>query len=78
MNILKYTIILVPEDEGGYSVEVPALTGCYTRGETKKEAIAIAKEAIALYPELCKTHDEPISQESGVESLTVEVKEPIA
>ena len=76
--MLKYTVILVPEEESGYSVEVPALPGCYTQGETREEAIAMAKEAIELYLESCKAHNEPIPQESGVESLIVEVKEPVA
>lgn len=76
--MLKYTVILVPEEEGGYSVEVPALPGCYTQGETREEAIAIVKEAIELYLESCKAHNEPIPEESGVESLIIEVKEPVA
>jgi len=76
--MLKYTVILVPEEEGGYSVEVPALPGCYTQGETRDEAISMAKEAIELYLESCKAHSEPIPEETGVESLTVEVKEPVA
>ncbi|MFQ5924406.1 MAG: type II toxin-antitoxin system HicB family antitoxin [Dehalococcoidia bacterium] len=76
--MLKYTVILVPEEEGGYSVEVPALPGCYTQGETREEAIAMAKEAIELYLESCKAYNEPIPEESGVESLIVEVKEPVA
>jgi antitoxin HicB len=76
--MLKYTIILVPEDEGGYSVEVPALPGCYTQGETREEAISMAKEAIELYLESCKAHGEPVPEETGVESLMVEVKEPVA
>lgn len=76
--MLKYTIILVPEDEGGYSVEVPALPGCYTQGETRDEAIAMAKEAIELYLESCKAHGEPVPEETGVESLSIEVKEPVA
>jgi len=76
--MLKYTIILVPEEEGSYSVEVPALPGCYTQGETRKEAIAMAKEAIELYLASCKAHNEPIPEEAGVESLIVEVKEPVA
>ncbi|MBE9501450.1 MAG: type II toxin-antitoxin system HicB family antitoxin [Chloroflexi bacterium] len=75
---MKYTVILVPEEEGGYSVEVPALPGCYTQGETREEAIAIVKEAIELYLESCKAHNEPIPEESGVESLIIEVKEPVA
>lgn len=76
--MLKYTVILVPEEEGGYSVEVPALPGCYTQGETRDEAIFMAKEAIELYLESCKAHSEPIPEETGVESLIVEVKEPVA
>lgn len=76
--MLKYTVILVPEEEGGYSVEVPALPGCYTQGETREGAIAMVKEAIELYLESCKAHNEPIPEESGVESLIIEVKEPVA
>jgi len=76
--MLKYTVILVPEEEGGYSVEVPALPGCYTQGETRAEAISMAKEAIELYLESCKAHSEAIPEESGVESLIVEVGEPVA
>ncbi len=76
--MLRYTVILVPEEEGGYSVEVPALPGCYTQGETRKEAIAMAKEAIELYLESCKAHGERIPEESSIESLVIEVKEPVA
>ncbi len=76
--MLKYTVILVPEEGGGYSVEVPALPGCYSQGETRKEAIAMVKEAIELYLESCKANNEPLHEESGVESLIVEVKEPVA
>ena len=64
--MLKYTIILVPEEQGGYSVEVPALPGCFTQGETRQDAITMAKEAIELYLESCKAHGEPVPAESGV------------
>ncbi len=76
--MLKYTVILVPEEDGGYSVEVPALPGCYTQGETREEAITMAKEAIELYLASSKAHGEPIPAESKVESLVIEVKEPVA
>ena len=75
--MLKYTVILVPEEDGGYSVKVPALPGCCTQGETKEEAIAMAREAIELYLASCKSCCEPIPEESGVESLVVEVSEPV-
>ena len=76
--MLEYTIILIPEKEGGYSVEVPALPGCYTQGETREEAIFMAKEAIELYLESCKAHGDPIPHETKVEPFTVRVKEPVA
>jgi len=38
----------------------------------------MVKEAIELYLESCKAHGEPIPEETGVESLTVEVKEPVS
>ena len=41
--------ILEPQDEGGYTVRVPALPGCISQGETKEEALKNIKEAIALY-----------------------------
>lgn len=76
--MLKYTVILIPEADGGYSVEVPALSGCYTQGETKEDAISNAKEAIELYLESCRAHSELLPQELGIESLTIAVKEPVA
>lgn len=76
--MLKYTVILIPEEEGGYSVEVPALPGCYTQGGNRDEALSMVREAIELYLESCKAHGEAIPQESGVESLTVEIREPVA
>ena len=51
MKTLNYGIRLEKEEEGGYTVIVPALKGCVTFGETVEEAIAMAKEAIEGYIE---------------------------
>ena len=51
MKTLNYRIRLEKEEEGGYTVIVPALTGCVTFGETVEEAIDMAKEAIEGYIE---------------------------
>jgi antitoxin HicB len=51
MKQYKLSILLTPEDEGGYSVSVPELPGCFTQGETIAEAIDMAKEAICVYVE---------------------------
>ena len=41
----------IPAEEGGYTVEVPALEGCVTEGDTFEEAERNAREAISLYLE---------------------------
>ena len=51
MKTLNYRIRLEKEEEGGYTVIVPALTGCVTFGENVEEAIAMTKEAIEGYIE---------------------------
>ncbi len=73
----KYTVILIPEEEGGYSVDVPALPGCVTQGETKEEALAMAKEAIELYMESLQADGEPIPIEPTLETAVVEVTDPV-
>jgi antitoxin HicB len=49
MKQRTYRILLTPENEGVFSVSVPALPGCFTQGESIDEAIEMAKEAISLY-----------------------------
>ena len=44
-----YTLILEPAEEGGFCVEVKGYPGCYTSGETEKEAVAMGKEAVDLW-----------------------------
>ncbi|GAB3920261.1 type II toxin-antitoxin system HicB family antitoxin [Mucilaginibacter myungsuensis] len=63
---LTYRILLKPEPEGGYTVNVPALPGCITYGETLEEAKVNAKEAIELYIESLKEHGEDIPTDADV------------
>jgi len=42
----QYTVHLLPEPEGGFTVRVPALPPVVTYGETREEALANAREAI--------------------------------
>ena len=43
-----FAVVLQPEEEGGFTVRVPALPEIVTYGETEKEALAMAKDAILL------------------------------
>ncbi len=51
LNTMKVTVVLEPQDEGGFTVHVPSLPGCISQGDTKKEALENIKEAIELYLE---------------------------
>ena len=61
-----YRINLRKEEEGGYTVLVPALPGCITYGETIDEAIEMAKEAIELYVEELQNHGEIVPDDSNM------------
>lgn len=64
MSEYQYTILLHPDEEqGGYTVTVPALPGCITEGNTIEEAIVMAKEAIQLYIESLIADGEPVPEE---------------
>ena len=56
-----YTVVLEPEpEEGGYSVSVPALPGCFSQGDTLDEALANVREAIGLHLQGMQADGEPI------------------
>ncbi len=62
----SYQIDLVPAEEGGYTVIVPALPGCITYVATVEEATRNAREAIELHLENLAAHREPIPKGHGV------------
>lgn len=62
---LQYTILMIPEAEGGFTVTVPAFPGCITYGKTIEEATAMAHDAIVGYIASLKKHKEPIPTEEG-------------
>ena len=64
MSQLTYRILLTPEPEGGYTVNVPALPGCITYGENIDHAMTMAKEAIELYVETLQAEVDPVPDDS--------------
>lgn len=69
---MKFTVVFHPEKDGGYSVSVPALPGCYSQGDTKEEALANIREAIELHLEVLKKRGKSMPIEI-VESIEVAV-----
>jgi predicted RNase H-like HicB family nuclease len=69
---MKYTVLLEPEADGGYVVSVPALPGCISQGDTREQALANIREAIALYVEDCLDAGDPVPTEAGKEFVAIE------
>lgn len=46
---MTYTVVVLMEGDGRYSVTVPALEGCATWGESLPDALRMAEEAIRAY-----------------------------
>jgi predicted RNase H-like HicB family nuclease len=70
-----YTVVLIPNEDGGYSVEVPALPGCFTHGSTREIALERAAEAIRAHIGGMEIDGEPIpddiTTQPSIESVTV-------
>ncbi|MBI4289531.1 MAG: type II toxin-antitoxin system HicB family antitoxin [Chloroflexi bacterium] len=71
--MLKYKVILErnEDDEGFYTVTVPALPGCVTQGRTKKEALIRAKEAIEGYLESLQKDGLPVPEDVELAEVSI-------
>ena len=49
---MKYSVILEPQEEGGFTASCLELPGAISQGETKTEALENIKEAIGLILEV--------------------------
>ena len=64
--MVRYELIIYWSDEDGvYVVAVPELLGCMTRGSTPTEAVANAREAIALWIDTAKEFGHPVPEPKG-------------
>ena len=61
---MKFTIVLQPEVDGGYSVVCPAIPGCVSQGDTLDEALANIREAIVLCLEVRNEQGQPAPSET--------------
>lgn len=69
-----YKVLCEPQEEGGYTVTVPALPVCLSEGETFDEALANVKEAMALYIDSLKDDGLPVPEENH---LILEIEAPV-
>ncbi len=57
---MKYRVFIEQDEDGVFVAEVPALPGCISQGNTRKEALQNIQESISAYLESLKAHNEPI------------------
>lgn len=70
---MEYTVLIHTAEEGGYWVEVPALPGCFSQGETLDETLSNAQEAIELHLESLQEEGQAIPSDKGFVIGRVEV-----
>ncbi len=64
-----YTIVVEPEPDGSYYVTVPALPGCFTRGNSIEQCRERAVEAIQVHIAGLQADGEPVPEEVGTPQL---------
>lgn len=67
-----YPAVFHPEEEGGYSVSIPDLDGCYTCGDDLDEALYMAWDACAGWLDLAIKNGEEIPKPSKITSLKLD------
>ena len=66
---MRYTVILEPEEEGGFHIWCPALKGCHSQGDTEEEALGNIQEAIAAYLESLRDEGSPLPIDVTVQKV---------
>lgn len=62
---MKFTVVLAPEPNGGFSVICPSLPGCVSQGESLRDALDKIREAIQLCLEVRKDEGVPVPVETA-------------
>ena len=72
----SFSVVLEPQEGGGYTALVPALPEVATEGETKEEALAMAEEAIRAILDFRRDHQIAIPEDTPPEVRRVTVVAP--
>ena len=67
MSELRYTVLMVKNEDGGFTVTVPSLPGCISQGNTWEEALDHIEEAIQGFLEALAITNSPIPVEVKVQ-----------
>jgi len=66
-GLMKFRVLIEPDEDGVFVAECPSLPGCISQGATRAEAVINIQDAISGYLESLKKHGEavplPITEE---------------
>ncbi len=57
---MRYRVLIEQDEDGVFVAEVPNLPGCVSQGDTREQALANVREAIAAYVESLEDHGDPV------------------
>ena len=69
----QFEVIFTPQEEGGFTAEVPDLPGCISEGDTLDEAEKNIREAIELYLETLEERGIPLPSREPVKILKMNI-----
>lgn len=69
----QFEAIFIPQEEGGFTVEVPDLPGCISEGDTLEEAEHNIQEAIELYLETLQERGIPLPEREPLKMLKMSI-----
>ena len=60
---IEYSVVLEPQEGGGFTVVVPALPEVVTEGDSEEQALQMVKEAIRAVLDYRRDHGMPIASD---------------
>jgi antitoxin HicB len=66
--ILPYQLVITPDEEGGYGVEVADLPGCNTYADKWEDIPVMLREAMTSWISSALQHGDPVPEPSTVMS----------
>lgn len=68
---MRFTVTIDRDEDGAWVAECPSIPGCVSQGETKEEALANVREAIAACLEVRAERGMPLTVETRQVEITV-------
>lgn len=69
----QFEVIFTPQEEGGFTVEIPDLPGCISEGDSLDKAEKNIREAIELYLETLEKRGIPLPERAPCKVLKMNI-----